>query len=614
MIATEAGLSRRTPLVLILVAAVVQGWALYGLHIALVNDWWPANQQSTLLALYTLAVFIPTTVQLLAEHHRQRQFWPLIAALTLAFGYFGWHHGSISAAEFVARESLGGTAVAVTLIVLWLMALPFVANRLREKRWIADYASFFSTAWHNKLLLAEAAVFTIVFWLLLGLWATLFRLLGIDFFLELFREPVFIYPVTAIVFGFALYLIGSAERFVSVVLEQILGLFKWLAVVAGLIVVLFSIALLFKLPGLLESGTRAIGAAWLLWLLAVMILLLNAAYRDGSNPHPYPGLLATALRYVVPAMVLVAIVAFYALGVRIAGYGLTTERFWALIVVLAGLVYAGGYAVAAFRSGPWMAGVGKVNVGVALGLIASLALTLTPLLSPYRLAANSQYERILEEGGEASTTTPYQSDSYRTLRFGLGKYGRTRLEELAKLEDHPDATQIRERATAVLAANDQWAIPVESVDLERLQVYPAGRSLDPALLAALTSGANPQSLPPRETLPSCGVPESQCAGLYVDLDADSKEEFVLFSPYIAWVYVQDGNTWRRENASFNIGGETKVLLDALAAGDFGTEPGRYRDLRIGNRMFEIIGATPFVRGPALAPAPATSAAGETSAP
>jgi hypothetical protein len=37
-----------------------------------------------------------------------------------------------------------------------------------------------------------------------------------------------------------------------------------------------------------------------------------------------------------------------------------------------------------------MNGIARVNVWVALGLITVLMLTLTPVLSPYRIAASSQ--------------------------------------------------------------------------------------------------------------------------------------------------------------------------------------------------------------------------------
>src|SRR6202790_5897012 len=58
----------RAALPVILMAAVVQGWVLYGLHHAVKEHHWQATDQAWLIALYALAVFIPVTLQLLAEH------------------------------------------------------------------------------------------------------------------------------------------------------------------------------------------------------------------------------------------------------------------------------------------------------------------------------------------------------------------------------------------------------------------------------------------------------------------------------------------------------------------------------------------------------------------
>ena len=163
-------------------------------------------------------------------------------------------------------------------------------------------------------MLAEAALFTGLFWLLLFLWQMLFHMLGIDYFRELFEEPIFIYPVTSLTFGCALHLIGSIERLTAVVLEQILNVLKWLGLLAGVILAFFTIALVFKLPGLLFTGQKAIGAAWLLWLTAVVVLLLNAAYPDnGSVSQPYPKWIAQFLRVVVPLTVVISSTALYAL-------------------------------------------------------------------------------------------------------------------------------------------------------------------------------------------------------------------------------------------------------------------------------------------------------------
>jgi hypothetical protein len=605
---------RVTPLALILMAAAVQGGALYGLHLALANDSWLKTHPPLLLALYAVALSVPASVQLLSQHSGARHFWLTIAALGVIFGYFGWHHGSIVGERALVDGTFEGAEVGVPMVVLWLMLLPFLATRLAHGTWSADYHGFFTTAWRNKLLLAEAAMFTIAFWLLLLLWAMLFRSLGVDFFQEMFRTAIFIYPVTALAFGIALHLIGSVERFVGVVLEQILGLFKWLAVVAGLILLLFSIALMFRLPGLLGSGVRIINAAWLLWLVAVMILLLNAAYRDGSGARPYPAFIATALRYIIPAMVLVAAVALYSLGVRISEYGLTTGRFWAVVVAITALVYAAGYSISAFRAGSWMEGMGRVNVSVAIALAATIGIALTPLLSPYRLSANSQYARILAQQGtdaeEASAHQALSRDAWHVLRFDMGRYGRDRLQQLSELQDHPAAERIRARAQDTLAMSEQWARAGGNlrVDVERLNVFPAGRSLDDRLRALLAGGApgEGQTAFAPAGIAGCSVSDEPCFGLYIDLDRDGIEEFVLFGRYgPSYVFSDAKGLWSRTGSFGFFAGEPerRELQDSLTRSDFGAQDNRLQDLRIGNRVFEFSPVTPddAIPAPAIAP-------------
>ena len=57
---------------------------------------------------------------------------------------------------------------------------------------------------------------------------------------------------------------------------------KWLATAAGLLLVVFTFALLTKLLGLVFSGQRTIGAEWLLWLVAVIVLFTDLK-GDGTR-------------------------------------------------------------------------------------------------------------------------------------------------------------------------------------------------------------------------------------------------------------------------------------------------------------------------------------------
>jgi hypothetical protein len=277
----------------------------------------------------------------------------VLGLLAAAFFGFGRHHGAHVAeppTHVTPARDVG--AFAYPFVVWWLMVLPFLQSRIAAGRWTLDYSLLFRHSWRNVIMLAEAALFTGIFWLILALWQMLFFMLGFGFFRRLFSEAAFVYPVTTLAFGCALYLIGSVETLLTGALEQLLNLLKWLACVAFVVLTTFTVALGLSLPELLSTGHHTIGAVWLLWLVAVVVLFLNAAYRDGRVSVPYPGWIAIALRACLPLATLVALTAVYCLIVRTRLEGLTVERMWALVVAGAALLYCAGYTVAALRT--WM--------------------------------------------------------------------------------------------------------------------------------------------------------------------------------------------------------------------------------------------------------------------
>ena len=577
---------QRSGLPIILAAAIVQGWALYGLHHAIQEQHWPATRPGWLLALYAVFVFTPLTVQLLAAHADRARLWLTSAALGAAFFYFGWFHGGSVVGRDVEHFARSGETfpAAFELTLLWLIVLPFIQCRLASGAWVPGYRELFAVTWRNKLTLAEAGLFTGLFWLLLFLWQTLFHMLGIDYFRELFERPIFVYPVTALVFGLALHLIGSLEHWTRVVLEQLLSVLKWLGIVAAVILTCFTIALVFKLPTLVFSGERAIGAQWLLWLIAVLVLLINAAFRDGSVEQPYPRAIGAALRFVIPLLVIVALTAAYALSVRTREYGLTVERFWGLVVAAFAILYATGYSWSAFASPGWLSGITRVNVIAAVLMILVIASALTPMLSPYRLSADSQFRiaaRAQTERWKSGRVTPFQY-----LRFYAGAYGEARLRELADARgSHPAA--VREQAAAALTEDylTIWAPHFTDADIDaslsRLTIYPAGQSLSPQLRECLVLDLKSHRKFGSE--PSAGV--------FVDLMGDGRQEFALLSrDNLARVYEQVDGHWRLVGDFYGGQGATdKSLASHLAAGEIGSAERPWRDLRIGPYTYQFSG-------------------------
>lgn len=582
--------ARRSSLPLILIAAVVQGLSLYALHRAIEAHQWPATSPAWLLAFYTVAFLAPTTVQLMAEFAERSSLWVLTVLLAAAVFYFGWHYGSSVfdvEAQFFVRNG-DPFPLASVLLVWWLLTLPFLQCRVATDQWRVDYERLFAFAWRNVITLAEAVLFTALFWLILLLWKSLFHMLGIDFFRTLFDEPIFVYPVTAIVFGCALHLIGSIDTLISAVLEQVLNVLKWLATVAGALLILFTVALLTKLPGLIVSGRHAIGAVWLLWLVAVIVLFLNAAYRDGKVDRPYPRWISDALRFSMPLTVVIAVTALYALLVRSHHFGLSVERVWGFIVAGAALVYSVGYSIAAFRRGPWLAMASRVNVMVAVALIVVIGAALTPLLSPHRLAANSQYQLILNGRymvlGHSSTDEP----AFLYLATNCGNYGRRALQRLASLQGHPHADQIRDLAAQALKPRYPWQVSLHGdskAAVAQLPLYPAGRTLDPDLTRRLTADwSRFRPYVPAQSL------ERSTVGVFVDLDGDGTDEFVLFYGGGGSVYQNQGRHWQYVGEVFPEGAMAAwpTLLKAISGGDITTVAPPWKDLSIGSHLYRVV--------------------------
>jgi hypothetical protein len=378
------------------------------------------------------------------------------------------------------------------------------------------------------------------------------------------------------------------------VLAHLLNVLKWLAMITVDILTLFTVALVLNLPGLLFTGQKAIDATWLLWLVAVMVLLLNAAYRDGTVVQPYPKWVARCVRAAVPLMVIIALTALYALIVRSRHYGLTVERVWAFVVASAALLYSVGYSIAVFRKGAWLGAIARVNVIVAVALIVIISAALTPLLSPYRLAANSQFRLVQDRGLKAIES---QNSPLRYLRFDAGQYGRARLKELADTYAGADADAIRHAATAMLAQTTRYG-SIAGVDavavLAKLRIYPEGRTLDQNLTDTLITDLGSRGSDLRLQMSSGAL----SAGIFIDLNDDKIDEFVFLTPYGGrayenkrgkWIYV--GNVFLRSTdfakGTLDFPGAARDLIDDLTKGSVSARPAKWYDLLIGKHEYRI---------------------------
>jgi hypothetical protein len=570
--------------------SLVQGVVLFWLYRAARLEIWPATNQGLIAALATCALLLPVTWYVIDGLGRRGQCVALLTAVAAALLLFGWHLGARATVAPSGPDTRGELALTsasflVVLGVLWCHAMPFAQSWLRSGRARPVYHDLFEFAWRNALLLALGVLFCGVFWLLLGLWAQLFDLLDIELFGKLFTNATFAIPATAVAAGVGVQLAGNVEGLQRALRQNLLSLLKWLAPLSALILVLFSVALLFKLPMLFDTQRRVVGAAWLLWLVAVNVLLLNAAWQDGRQPVPYPRPLASLLRFAVPLLTLIAAIALYAIAVRVGDHGLTVQRVWALLVGVLAVAYSVGYSVTALARSPapaWLPGIGAVNVGIALATVLVLTLMLTPVLAPARLAAASQQARILADPGLAV------EEDYRVLRFESGEYGRRMLASLATLEGHPQAELIRGAATAMLERTERWPPGRMQTDPEALslEASPAGTPIDDSLRAAIAGVDFHEPCP--------GV--RPCVVLFVDLDGDGVDEAVAFvAPYAVPLLRRSDQGWVQAGTLRPADGvplDADALREALQQQRVGTRAPAWRELELSAAKRYVVEESP----------------------
>lgn len=548
-----------------LAVAIVQAAALWGLHQSLAAGSWPATSPGALVACYLLAVWVPPLLLVLWAHRTQRVLWIAAAGLAAFLAASGHQAFAALPGPFKAADLDDGALLrySLPLVVGWLLFLPLLRGRLESGSWRAPYAVLFRGSWRSYLALGESVLFVGVFWLLLILWAMLFQTLDNSFFLELFTDSRFAYPATTLAFASATQIIGTSDRLVDGLLNQLLDLLKWLLPLAGLIVVAFTLALMPRLPALLGSGEKVINSAVMLALVALTILLVNAAYRDGESPPGYGATLQQVLRIVPVVLTLVAATAFYSIVVRTNALGLTPARYWGVVTAVFALLYTVGYAFAAVRNGPWLWAIRDVNFVLATLLLVTLASSLTPPGDPLHWSVRSQTQRAV-----AADKVEVRDGALNFLRFNAGAAGRTALESLAagRLPDGSTDAGTASAVSPALRAAAARMLVRESAEVasppdpaatsaryaewrKSLRTQPQGRPIPPDLESALRSefAISVSELDPGSDAPAPVV-------VFADVNADGVEDALLLGGTLKGVppivreyrlFLAEGGSWRR---------------------------------------------------------------------
>ena len=583
----------------IVLLAVLQGGLMYLAQKGHDAGWWPFAELAGRVCWYTLVLAVPTMMALSVVRLRDARFWQHAIGATVVFAVLAaWASWNATGGPGIKAGSvLGpfGASLAVGLFV----ALPWLQCRLAHGHWRAPYPCLFEHAWQNTLTLALAALFTGICWLVLWLWGALFALVKIDFFRELFREDAFIYLATGAMAGLGVLIGRTQHRAVQVARQILFAIFTGLLPLLAFIAVLFVASLPFT--GLAPLWEMRSAASTLVAVVALLVAFTNSVLQDGQGERPYPGWLRRLVDAGLVLLPVYALLALYALWLRIHQYGWTTERFWAVLLAVVVCGYAFGYAWATLRNrSGWLGAIRPVNRVMSLVVVALAILANTPLLDAQRIAVASQLQRLADGRIDA------EDFDLAWLRHDSGRRG---YEATLALRDHAAWAGNAERLgelERVIARTNRWGAPrnddaarsVRDVAQLRAQVQLADGAIAPGedwweALATERPGRN-----------ECAGAADDCILLTPDLDGDGAADPLLctlgdgYGARCALFARDDAGEWgitahlqmwppgTPEQAW------RRALRRDLLAGRVQAVPQRWPDLRIGDdqpRQFDSAG-------------------------
>lgn len=398
----------------VIISAIIQG-LLLGIY-AVVNS-------GPLLCMPLTIIFIIPFVFWLSQEHWGRRLWNFLIGLTVVLLIF-WLYRLWSLyspnGSFYVLPSQKNDLIRVSMAIFLL--IPFFQCRIAAWSWQFPYSEIFFQFCRNLFLLFQASIVIAVFWGLLLTAGLLFDIVGLENVPYIIFSPIVAVPLSSLTIAISIS-VAIKHPGIDSLGRWILSVLAWLLPFFSVLSVLFIVCLPFS--GLKTLWSTGQASTLMLLLQFGTIILANAAWLDGSKPafqNRYVNFLAQISLLCLPVYTALCM---YSVGLRVEQYGLSTDRVQAVFLVVVTGIWGLGYAGAVLLR-KWPSSIGIVNMSSVIIMMIIVGAMNSPLLDPYRLAANNQLERLTT--GEI---TPSDFD-YIYTRFNLGRYGNEILNELAE--------------------------------------------------------------------------------------------------------------------------------------------------------------------------------------
>lgn len=584
-----------------LLIGALQGLALYLIYQAAESKLWVAGNSALFAPLLLVMTLVPVLLISALGHMPARTLWrwlvPAAAVLALLGFYDIWR--GIGAPYWDTQKF--AEVARYPSPQLWLHAAAgfFIAHAMvgaavLDGRRIAGYRSYFESATKLLIQVAFAAVFTGITWLVLLLGAALFDMIKLAFLKNVLDEAWFAIPVTTFAFAYALHITDVRPAIVHGVRSLVLVLLSWILPVSVLLIGGFLLALPFT--GLEPLWATKAATVLLLAASAVLAILINAAFQDGSVTEEIASLIRFSARIAAALILPLALIATYALSLRVGQYGWTVDRLVAAFCLVVALCCGVGYLWAALRSPQWLSRIAPVNTFTAFVLLFLLLAIFSPLLDPARISVNSQMAYL--KNGKIDAVR----FDYDYLRFQGQRYGTSALKGLASASSGKDAAIIALKAKAALQKDALWNVKPKKIDRKLLALNLSVRTPDNLVPQSFLAQNWQETIKDKAwQYPGCLHDSGKfCDAFILDMDADGIAE-VLIREAVGPIFVfrLRKDSWVKYG-SISVPNDCGPINDALRLGRIAAEPAQMADAIIAGRRFRLVNDTPLTCPPVAA--------------
>jgi hypothetical protein len=525
-----------------------------GIAVWAVIRWTPANEGLKvvrgILALASLTLPVVLLGAYGALRPRALALWTLAAAGVSVLGGIGRMATPINA------DALPVPAAGALVLTCLALIIGHVLVLAREGAGRGNpWPRHFAIAWTDGVRAALSVAVVGALFALVVLASALFELIGFRVVGDFLSRRGVLWPLMGLAFGLGVHFTAGRADLAAGARTLGLGLLAWILPVMVFLAAAFLATLPFTgLKPLWDTGSAA---SLLITACIGLIILVNAAVQDETNPEKIPRILRYAARLGGLLMAPLVVIAAVGIFLRIDQHGLSPDRVRALACLLVLAVFAGGHLLAALSRRSWIDAFGKANLTGVLAALVAILFTLSPVGDPDRLSVRDQIQRLA-----SGQVAPDRFD-FDLLRFDTGEPGLTALRELAaRPGDSPRDAEIRRAASEALASKSRSAVrfapPV---------VIPVGAAPIPADFIASSATVY------------CDE-EQPCGAMSLDITDDGKADVLLQRGIRLEAWTPDATGWRKLG---DLGQRCPVDSKPFLAGDVRVVPPRdkVQDVMVG---------------------------------